>query len=843
MGFFIKTLHLYLIILFCGGDEQFQHSDNKSLSKSAPSPSSLPESQIPRGLNFLHNVITKSTKKKVHLNILNILNKQHNDSFQVDPTIVLSNSQPQDMSSHKFSQTDEIINVSLTDPSLGGMTLSPVPAEKQQKAGGPLNLNSVLKWNVLSDEQYNIKGTRFPSSTLHIRASCGIPANGTFDLSNRNLTENELRGKMDPIFCKATLDQIKKFNASLNKLETDIATLIPLFLEMKSVYLIDVSYNKIFINTKSAKGSHNLEHNYLLFLNLSHNPLKTLTSLILPRGLKSIDLSFTQINQIPKEFFAMFSQIEEVFLQGNQFIYNTEAVTFNFNPLRRRRNDESFFNGAISFAKLPQSTPIKSLKKATDQIMLNCFTEVLPEGFQNITKKHISLNLSNKLMHNFHYLPKSLHHFDLSNCNLQGIASPNLFPNLTVFKIQNNKIKKMSYLPGSLEECDVSKNKIRTLNLHGAEKSLQLLNLSRNNLKQLNVNSSYFSLNNLDVSYNLITDLMDDMGTLMPELKYLNLSENKIFFLQPGSFPKSLVELDISNNALAILMKEIFLPLTNLKILTIQGKHFFCNCELYWFANTYLVDPQMQINGRESLYCGFPRKRQGLLLQNNHLTMLHCSLGIQIGITVVVVILIMSIISVLCWHFDGPWYLKMGWYWCKAKRKQYEKRPEHKIYDAFISYSENDASWTKETLLKNLEARGFKVCYHERDFMPGHPVLGNIFYCIENSHKVLFVLSPRFVHSCWCQYELYFAEHRVLTENQDSLIMVILEDLPANSIPKKFSKLRKLLKRKTYLKWSLEEHKQKLFWHQLTAVLKTMNDPVLRTQRKSCIRKQTDETE
>ncbi|XP_034967107.2 toll-like receptor 6 [Zootoca vivipara] len=105
--------------------------------------------------------------------------------------------------------------------------------------------------------------------------------------------------------------------------------------------------------------------------------------------------------------------------------------------------------------------------------------------------------------------------------------------------------------------------------------------------------------------------------------------------------------------------------------------------------------------------------------------------------------------------------------------------------------------------------------------MPGHPVVGNIFHCIENSHKVLFVLSPSFVNSRWCQYELFFAEHQVLSKNEDSLIMVVLEDLPPNSI---------LQKRKTYLKWSPEEHKQKLFWSQLTAVLKTTNEPMALTE-------------
>lgn len=94
----------------------------------------------------------------------------------------------------------------------------------------------------------------------------------------------------------------------------------------------------------------------------------------------------------------------------------------------------------------------------------------------------------------------------------------------------------------------------------------------------------------------------------------------------------------------------------------------------------------------------------------------------------------------------------MGWYWCMAKRKQYKKRPENKPFDAFISYSEHDAHWTKENLLERLETDGFKIRYHERDFKPGYPVLGNIFYCIENSHKVLFVLSQfckQLVVSVW----------------------------------------------------------------------------------------------
>lgn len=272
------------------------------------------------------------------------------------------------------------------------------------------------------------------------------------------------------------------------------------------------------------------------------------------------------------------------------------------------------------------------------------------------------------------------------------------------------------------------------------------------------------------------------------------------------SFP-SLINLDMSHNIITELSDHMgeFLPV--LKYFNLSGN---------------------KISFLQGTLCSYPPGKQGLLVEHSNLTLLNCSLSLQMGITACGAIFVIStIVTQLAWRFDGIWFIKMGWHWCMAKRKQYEKRPQHKPYYALISYSEDDAPWTKATLLEKLETNGFKVYYHERDFKPEHPFLGNIFYCIENRHKVLFVLSPSFVNSCWCQYELYFAEHRVLNENQDSLVMVVLEDLSINSIPQKFCKLRKLLKRKTYLKWSPEGHKQKFFWHQLTAALQTVNGPVV----------------
>nr|XP_017513157.2 uncharacterized protein LOC108395407 isoform X2 [Manis javanica] len=80
-------------------------------------------------------------------------------------------------------------------------------------------------------------------------------------------------------------------------------------------------------------------------------------------------------------------------------------------------------------------------------------------------------------------------------------------------------------------------------------------------------------------------------------------------------------------------------------------------------------------------------------------------------------------------------------------------RPGEKFH-LFVSYSSVDAVWT-HGLISRLEAdlSGMKVCLHERDFTPGRNVLENMAECIQQSQKVLLMLSQDFVQSRWCLLE------------------------------------------------------------------------------------------
>lgn len=100
-------------------------------------------------------------------------------------------------------------------------------------------------------------------------------------------------------------------------------------------------------------------------------------------------------------------------------------------------------------------------------------------------------------------------------------------------------------------------------------------------------------------------------------------------------------------------------------------------------------------------------------------------------------------------------------------------------FHVFISYSSIDHRWAS-FLIKQLESRGIKVCYHERDFIPGRTVLENMSECIQESQKVLLVLSPEFLKSRWCLLEANMSLFRDCLQRKP-IIPVLLE--PGVSVP------------------------------------------------------------
>lgn len=347
----------------------------------------------------------------------------------------------------------------------------------------------------------------------------------------------------------------------------------------------------------------------------------------------------------------------------------------------------------------------------------------------------------------------------------------------------------------------------------------------------------------LNLSSNILTDAV--FGCLPPRLKVLDLHSNRITSVPENVLGlEALQELNVAANSLAHLpecdsFRSLSVLVTDYNSISNPSAHFFqscqkirslragnnpfqCTCELREFIQRIGQLSSEVVEGWPDSYkCDYPDSYKGTLLKDFHVSPLSCNVALLI-VTIGVTGLVLAVtVTVLCIYFDLPWYLRMVCQWTQTRHRA-RNTPLHELqrtlqFHAFISYSEHDSAWVKNELVPCLEKEDIRICLHERNFVPGKSIVENIINCIEKSYKSIFVLSPNFVQSEWCHYELYFAHHNLFHEGSDNLILILLDPIPQNSIPSKYHKLKALMAQRTYLEWPKEKSKHGLFWANVRA--------------------------
>ncbi|XP_033841938.1 toll-like receptor 13 [Periophthalmus magnuspinnatus] len=161
------------------------------------------------------------------------------------------------------------------------------------------------------------------------------------------------------------------------------------------------------------------------------------------------------------------------------------------------------------------------------------------------------------------------------------------------------------------------------------------------------------------------------------------------------------------------------------------------------------------------------------------------------------------------------YYMLVAWLF-DTKNKN---RKASNQYDAFVSYNVHDEAWVYRKLVPHLEKnQGWKLCLHHRDFEPGKPIVENITDAIYGSRKTLCVISRRYLQSEWCSREMQVASFRLFDERKDVLILVFLEDIPSAHLSP-YYRMRKVLRRQTYLRWPGIGPGEALFWEKLRKAL------------------------
>lgn len=134
-------------------------------------------------------------------------------------------------------------------------------------------------------------------------------------------------------------------------------------------------------------------------------------------------------------------------------------------------------------------------------------------------------------------------------------------------------------------------------------------------------------------------------------------------------------------------------------------------------------------------------------------------------------------------------------------------------FDVFISYSSLDRDFVKDCIYTELITT-HSVCIDFKDFEAGLYITDNIANSVFRSRKTLLVVTRNFLKGVWTFFEMQLAQGRI-AEGHDVLILVLVENIPFQELPKLLQHYRNT---KTYLEYFNEDVRPH-FWDRLRSAI------------------------
>ncbi|XP_076105880.1 toll-like receptor 4 [Mytilus galloprovincialis] len=384
---------------------------------------------------------------------------------------------------------------------------------------------------------------------------------------------------------------------------------------------------------------------------------------------------------------------------------------------------------------------------------------------------------------------------DISN-NFCSKVSTEFFEygtNLTTLLIQNN-------LLGFVLPKDINGKILAKVT------KLKVLNLADNRIPSLPkaIFNSQTEIRILNLSGNMFENLIFKIDH-MTKLSYLDLSDNRLSTLA-SSFTKQL----------DILSKNV----PNLTV-NLLGNPIKCTCEsiqlIQWIASTnvHVLDMikqncqshQINLNSSKLIYDILKKK---------------CSSYTTTIVTVVSWLVIFGIVIIAGIAYRYRWKLRYAYYIVKGKHHGQIKpfrTDDDFVFDAFISYADDDGPFVYTKFLKHLEEdRNIRCCIHKRDFLAGNDIATNITSAIHNSRKTVIIMSQHFLESDWCLFEFNMAKmESIYARSKENIIMLVfLEQMSSKDLP---LNILELVQSKSYIEYPNDEYGDVVFWDKLKEAL------------------------
>ncbi|XP_020782191.1 toll-like receptor 13 [Boleophthalmus pectinirostris] len=649
----------------------------------------------------------------------------------------------------------------------------------------------------------------------------------------------------------------------LNSMKYKLTSLMNMSCSMPTVSKLQLQSNKLtFISSSFFQKCHNvtdidLEDNKITHIeNGSFNILKLLEVLSIKRNrlqtvpfatrnlysLRKLDLSFNLIRTLECQDFAKLtnlvqlnlqwnsltalnkcsfntlSKLEVLKLQGNSMTKLGGAFTKNLPSLKvlLLNNNKLTAIGKHEFRGLFSLLNLSLFENQIETLHESCFHGLKNLTFlqlqkNNLRKEALSNNCLRKLV--------KLTRLDLSNNHFKYWSSKNLtvppFMNLSnletlLFGVQRSKGK--GVFPANF--------------LQGLTK---LSTFICNNIQLLSFPNDSFTytphLTNLDISANDLLDISPKLFSPIPKLEHLRINSinlHSLEFLINSNLTK-LNELEARKNAFSVVSKDVIRSLPSLSVLDLKYNKFTCDCDNSWFVQWIKNNSQTEVVDAYNFTCSYPPESMNQKLL--HLNTQSCILDvgffcfISTAFTNILILVVTFTYHFSRFHLIYAYYIFLAWLFDSKNR---QKRVEDQ-YDAFVSYNTHDEAWVYRELVPHLEKeQGWRLCLHHRDFLPGKPIVENIADAIYGSRKTICVISQRYLQSEWCSKEMQLASFRLFDERKDVLILVFLENIPSAHLSP-YYRMKKILKKRTYLSWPRRSEQHLLFWEKLRQALGSTN--------------------
>lgn len=98
-------------------------------------------------------------------------------------------------------------------------------------------------------------------------------------------------------------------------------------------------------------------------------------------------------------------------------------------------------------------------------------------------------------------------------------------------------------------------------------------------------------------------------------------------------------------------------------------------------------------------------------------------------------------------------------------------------YDLYLSFSPEDASWTRDWLLPRLEKAGLRIFVDYRDAQPGAPKINEMERAMLESAKTLLVLTPAYLKGDWNDFQSIMVQYLDPAGRQRRLLPLILKEV------------------------------------------------------------------